>query len=41
MVVILAKDDEMLEELKRIRTLLEPKPAPPAPTPRRVCGLLK
>jgi large conductance mechanosensitive channel protein len=27
----LAKDDEMLEELKRIRTLLEPKPAP-APT---------
>jgi len=27
----LAKDDEILEELKRIRTLLEPKPAPPAP----------
>jgi len=27
----LAKDDEMLEELRRIRTLLEPKPAPPAP----------
>jgi hypothetical protein len=30
-VIILAKDDEMLEELRRIRTLLEPKPAPPAP----------
>ncbi|MEM0133879.1 MAG: MscL family protein [Thermoplasmatales archaeon] len=25
--------DEMLEELKKIRTLLEPKPAPPAPPP--------
>jgi len=32
-VVDLVKDDEMLEELKRIRTLLEPKPAPPAPSP--------
>jgi large conductance mechanosensitive channel len=32
-VIFLAKDDEMLEELKRIRTLLEPKPAPPAPPP--------
>ena len=31
--IVLAKDDEMLEELKRIRTLLEPKPAPPAPPP--------
>lgn len=30
----MAKDDEMLEELKRIRTLLEPKPAPPAPAPK-------
>jgi large conductance mechanosensitive channel len=30
---ILAKEDEMLEELKKIRTLLEPKPAPPAPAP--------
>ena len=30
---ILAKDDEMLEELKQIRTLLTPKPAPPAPLP--------
>jgi large conductance mechanosensitive channel protein len=27
----LAKEDEMLEELKKIRTLLEPKPAPAAP----------
>jgi large conductance mechanosensitive channel len=26
----LAKDEEMLEELKKIRALLEPKPAPPA-----------
>lgn len=25
------KDDRMLEELKRIRELLEPKPAPPPP----------
>jgi len=29
----LVKDDEILEELKRIRTLLEPKPAPPPPPP--------
>jgi large conductance mechanosensitive channel len=29
----LAKDDEMLEELKQIRELLTPKPAPPAPPP--------
>jgi large conductance mechanosensitive channel len=28
---ILVKDEEMLEELKKIRALLEPKPAPPAP----------
>jgi len=27
----LAKDDETLEELRKIRALLEPKPAPPAP----------
>lgn len=27
----MAKEDEILEELKRIRGLLEPKPAPPAP----------
>jgi large conductance mechanosensitive channel len=30
----LSKDDEMLEELRAIRTLLEPKPAPPAPPPK-------
>jgi large conductance mechanosensitive channel len=35
----LAKDDEMLEELKQIRTLLTPKPAPPAPPPPK--GLWK
>jgi large conductance mechanosensitive channel len=29
----LAKDDEMLEELRQIRKLLEPKPVAPAPTP--------
>ncbi len=29
----MAKDDEMLEELKQIRELLTPKPAPPAPAP--------
>jgi large conductance mechanosensitive channel len=28
------KEDEMLEELKKIRTLLEPKPAPVAPAPK-------
>ncbi|MFB3889618.1 MAG: MscL family protein [Candidatus Bathyarchaeia archaeon] len=27
----MSKDDEMLEELKKIRVLLEPKPAPAAP----------
>ncbi|MEM2112273.1 MAG: MscL family protein [Candidatus Bathyarchaeia archaeon] len=32
------KEDEMLEELKRIRQLLEPKPSPPAPSPPK--GLL-
>lgn len=37
--LILVKDDEMLEELKRIRTLLEPKPAPPPPPPPK--GLWK
>jgi len=31
----LAKEDDMLEELKKIRTLLEPKPAPAArPAPK-------
>jgi large conductance mechanosensitive channel len=29
----LANEEEMLEELKQIRTLLTPKPAPPAPEP--------
>jgi large conductance mechanosensitive channel len=32
-VIILVKDDAILEELQRIRTLLEPKPAPPPPPP--------
>jgi large conductance mechanosensitive channel len=36
---ILAKEDDMLEELKKIRTLLEPKPAPTAPAPPK--GLWK
>jgi len=31
----LAKDDEILEELRHIRTLLEPKPAPPTPPPKK------
>ena len=30
----MAKEDEMLEELKNIRKLLEPKPAPPAAAPK-------
>jgi len=34
----LSKDDEMLEELRRIRTALEPKPAPAAPAPKGVWG---
>lgn len=29
----MAKDDEILEELRKIRSALEPKPAPPAPPP--------
>lgn len=33
-----SKDDEILEELKKIRQLLEPKPAPPSPPPPK--GLL-
>jgi large conductance mechanosensitive channel len=28
---IMPEDEEILEELKKIRALLEPKPAPPAP----------
>jgi large conductance mechanosensitive channel len=35
----LVKEEEILEELKRIRTLLEPKPAPPPPPPPK--GLWK
>lgn len=27
----MSKEDQMIDELKKIRTLLEPKPAPPAP----------
>jgi large conductance mechanosensitive channel len=30
----LAKDDEMLEELRKIRALLEPKPVPPSVPPK-------
>lgn len=30
-VVLMSKEDKMLEELRRIRELLEPKPAPPPP----------
>ena len=29
----MASDEEMVEELRKIRMLLEPKPAPPAPPP--------
>ena len=35
----MSKDDKMLDELKRIRELLEPKPAPPPPPPPK--GLWK
>jgi len=31
----LSKDSEMLEELRAIRALLEPQPAPPAPPPKK------
>ena len=31
---VLAKDDAMLEELREIRKLLEPKPAPPPAAPK-------
>jgi len=30
----MSKEDKMLDELRRIRELLEPKPAPPAPPPK-------
>ena len=32
------KEDDMLEELKKIRTLLEPKPAPPPAAPKGLWG---
>jgi large conductance mechanosensitive channel len=32
-VVLMSMDQKMLDELKKIRELLEPKPAPPAPPP--------
>jgi large conductance mechanosensitive channel len=35
----MSKDERVLEELRRIRELLEPKPAPPAPPPPK--GLWK
>src|SRR4030067_3519143 len=35
----MSTDEEMLNELKKIRELLEPKPAPPAPAPPK--GLWK
>ena len=35
----MVKDEEVLEELKKIRTLLEPKPVPPAAEPPK--GLWK
>ena len=35
----MSKDDRVLEELRRIRELLEPKPAPPTPPPPK--GLWK
>ena len=31
----MVKDEEMLEELRKIRALLEPKPAPPAPPKKK------
>jgi len=33
LVVLMSMDQKMLDELKKIRELLEPKPAPPAPAP--------
>ena len=37
--VLMSMDEKMLNELKKIRELLEPKPAPPAPAPPK--GLWK
>ena len=36
----MSKDEEMLEELRRIRTALEPKAAPPAAAPKGLWGEL-
>jgi len=36
---MLSKEDKILEELRRIRELLEPKPAPPPPPPPKGCGM--
>jgi len=35
----MAKEDEIIEELKKIRQLLEPKPSPPPPPPAPPKGL--
>lgn len=40
LVVVLAKDREILEELRKIRTALESKPAPPPPAPKGLWGEL-
>ena len=37
----MVKDDEMLEELRKIRALLEPKPDAPAPAPEGVWAEFK
>jgi len=37
----LVKDDEILEELRKIRKLLEPKPAPPPSPPKGLWGEFK
>ena len=40
--IVLVKDEEMLEELRKIRALLEPKPAPvAAPAPKGVWAEFK
>jgi large conductance mechanosensitive channel len=32
--IFMSKEDQMLDELRQIRVLLEPKPAPPTPPPQ-------
>lgn len=39
--VVLAKDDEILEELRKIRSALESKPVPPPPAPPPPKGMWK